>query len=366
MNYSAPLTAGWVAGGAFTTDPFVLIDVGASGGIENHWRLFEPDLHAFGFDPLVRECQRLNHKEKNDRVHYYDYFVGSESYSALFPLALANEPVEGWTPALYERSSAVAAQKIMAMSFEQRFNSEDPEVVYTEKRISLDRFCRQQAVGNIDFVKIDTDGHDYEVLLGAEEALRNGPTLGLFVECQLHGVTHLHSNVFANIDRFLRDLGFSLFDLEIYRYTRAALPGHFVYTIPAQTVEGQVLWGDALYFRDIAAPGYSNRWALDLSPAKLLKLACLFEIYGLPDCAADLLLSRQEELGALINVPKALDVLACEIEPAAMNYQTYKHRFETEPARFYPNQTAPTIGSTALLRGMRSLASRVKRRLLGG
>ena len=360
INYSAPLTLGWVADGVFKNDPFVLIDVGASGGIEGHWRLFEPDLHAFGFDPLVKECQRLNDSERNCHVRYYDYFVGTDDYASLHPPSLTGDPIDGWTPAIYARTSAIAAQRILGMSFERRFNSEDPEVVYTERRASLNAFCREHGVKNIDFVKIDTDGHDYEVLLGATEALRAGQALGLFIECQLHGIAHSDSNVFANIDRLMRELGFSLFDFEIYRYTRAALPGHFVYTIPAQTREGQVVWGDALYLRDAAAPGYSSRWPLHLSPRKLLKLACLFEIYGLPDCAADLLISRRAELADLVDVTKTLDILTREIEPSAISYQTHKRRFETAPTSFYPNPGA-TDGHLGITRTMRNLASRVRR-----
>ena len=149
INYSAPLTRSLVARGILSSFPFVLVDVGASGGIEQCWRVFQPDLKAFGFDPLVKEVERF----------------------------------------------------------------------MAEKQV-----------------------------------------LGLLVESQLHGIAHAHSNVFSNIDRLMREQGFSLFDFEIYRYTRATLPGHFVYDIPAQTHEGQVVWGDALYLRDVTAPGYEGRW----------------------------------------------------------------------------------------------------------
>ena len=66
--------------------------------------------------------------------------------------------------------------------------------------------------------------HDLEVLMGARGLLEAG-VLGLLVEVQLQGASHEYANTFANIDRYLRHLGFSLFDVELYRYSRSALPG---------------------------------------------------------------------------------------------------------------------------------------------
>ncbi len=43
----------------FAENPFVLIDVGCSGGIHEGWREFEPHLTAYGFEPSTTECSRL-------------------------------------------------------------------------------------------------------------------------------------------------------------------------------------------------------------------------------------------------------------------------------------------------------------------
>lgn len=82
----------------------------------------------------------------------------------------------------------------------------------------------------------------------------------------------------------------------MYRYTRGVLPGHFVYDIPAQTHEGQVLWADAVYLR-IWRRRDEERWAMRLSAEQTLKLICLFEIFGLPGCAGELVLMKKRELG---------------------------------------------------------------------
>jgi len=43
---------------------FTVVDVGCSGGIDTAWRVFGPKLTAFGFDPNLDECARLQTAEK--------------------------------------------------------------------------------------------------------------------------------------------------------------------------------------------------------------------------------------------------------------------------------------------------------------
>jgi FkbM family methyltransferase len=362
INYSAPFTRSVSARGVFASCPFVLADVGASGGIEDYWRVFQPHLKAFGFDPLLKEVERLNQIEQSEDVRYYPYFVGEPSYEQLFPPALSGDPVLGWSDEVYERTSAVRAQQILSMSFTQRFNNEDPEILITDKRTSLDNFFSRTPTDTVDFIKVDTDGHDYEVLLGARQTMAEKQVLGFLIECQLHGVAHQHSNVFSNIDRLMRQQGFSLFDFEIYRYTRAALPGHFVYDIPAQTHEGQVVWGDALYLRDVTARGYEDRWG-SLDNYKLLKLACIEEIFGLPDCAAEVLQMRRDVLEADVDIQASLNVLAHEMDPASTSFREHNQKFQSSPKAFYPAKASPS--AVRLQRpGLRGTLGRL-RRLLG-
>src|SRR5262245_28883468 len=62
--------------GLFEREPFVLIDVGASGGLHSVWREFGSQLVAFCFDPQRSECRKLQEREANPRVTYVPRFVG--------------------------------------------------------------------------------------------------------------------------------------------------------------------------------------------------------------------------------------------------------------------------------------------------
>jgi hypothetical protein len=332
---SAPLTRALVIRGAFAREPFVLADVGASGGIARHWRHLEPALKAYGFDPLVTECERLNALERNPAVRYYDRFVGFDGYASLFPTNATQDPRTGWSNQPFERTSAAWAQRLDAVPSAQVYNHGDPRIACTDKRTSLAAFFREAGEATVDFIKVDTDGQDYEVLCGAGELLEPAHALGVRVEAQFHGVAHPHANLFANIDRLLRERGFSLFDLTPYRYTRAALPGRFVVGYPSETLQGQLLAADALYLRDVAAPGYEARWG-SLSSVKLSKLLCLFELHRLPDCAAELLQAKQAALPANFDCRAALDMLARQAHPRLGSFAAVGERFARSRETFYP------------------------------
>jgi hypothetical protein len=130
----------------------------------------------------------------------------------------------------------------------------------TERCLTLDDWAAQNQ-RSVDFVKIDTDGHDIAVLLGAERLLSEGGVLGVRIEAQFHGPLHPFANTFHNIDGILRNHGFTLFDLNQRRYSRAALPDAFFASRPGRTRSGQLLWGDALYLRDLAPADYERMFA---------------------------------------------------------------------------------------------------------
>ena len=311
--------------GVFQNDPLCLVDVGASGGIATYWDIFQPYLTAFGFEPLLDECHRLN-SAKVGNVHYYPYFVGADNEEVVAKSGAA------YSGRLFSRTSAWKASQMKNINYIDQFFNQGNTASYTEQKISIDQFFDQNRVDTVDFIKIDTDGYDYEVLYGAQKTLCEKQVMGVTVESQFYGQSHPHSNIFRNIDRLLTDLGYRLFNLDVYRYTKADLPGEFFYSLPAQTKTGQALWGEALYFRDIVG----DRESAKLSPNKLLKLACLYELFDLPDCAAELLNNFRSDLAHLIDVDRCLDLLV-KSSGKKESYLEHIKKFEADFECFYPS-----------------------------
>jgi FkbM family methyltransferase len=327
VRWNPPMTKLLAGSRVMGDHPFCLVDVGASGGIDGYWESFGQNLRAFGFDGLVREVERLNAAAGGRNQWYFPYLVGDKSYQPPRD-ALDTQP--------FPLTSAARAAEIAHCNYARTFFDQTGSGETATEMIELDQFFLRDRPTDVDFIKIDTDGSDYQVLLGGRELLSASQVLGVGVEVQFHGLVDNESNTFRNIDRLLTAQGFALFDLEVYRYSRAALPRPFTYRIPAQTHGGQVLWGDALYLRDAGRKDYERDWAITLPPHKIVKLACIFELFGLEDCAAELLLKHRSEIGALIDVDRCLNVLTPPLNGRRVSYERYVQAFERDPSSFYP------------------------------
>jgi len=315
--------------------PFFLLDVGCSGGIGGRWRIFGDRLKAVGFDPLVTEVERLNAANVHPDVVYEAAFVGCNDYDQLFPPALRSDRVASQDNQPFPRVTAAAAQRRLPTSYiQETFNAGAP-IALANRFVTLDGYVSSEHHSQVDFVKIDTDGHDIEVVLGGEQIMAAGGVLGLMVEAQFQGATHEFANTFSNIDRILRRQGFTLFDLSTNRYSRTQLPAPFVSDLAAQTTSGQVLWGDAVYFRDLGSPDYERMWpGYVLTAERVMKLACLFELFKLPDCAAELLVNRGESIGEQQR-EELLDWLVSG-EPGS--YAAHVAAFDADFTSFYPSR----------------------------
>ena len=311
---------------SFAGDELVLVDIGASGGVDFYWDYFEPDFRGVGFDPLVAEVDRLNAENKHPGFGYEAAYVTCPEPRATQIHDVNADPIGSRSTEFWERSSSARAAELARVDYtREQFNS-GVEVRFTDRRVVVDEYAAAE-LGSVDFLKIDTDGADFEVLLGCERLL-DECVLGVAIEVRLQGAVSPHGNTFSNVDVFLRDHGFTLYDVECYRYSRAALPAPFVYDIPAQTTTGQVWWGDALYFRDLGDSTYGLKWSWKPTRVQLLKTMCLLELFGMPDCAAEIVHEYGDEVADGATRRVYLDALASSQARTDRAYDDVVREFE--------------------------------------
>lgn len=336
------LTRCLVERGQFQQSPLHLIDVGCGGGLPKIWDYFQTSLVALGVDPQVSECQRLQALETNPRVKYVPRFLRlPESH----PFRQERGDREPWTGNPWERTSSAHAAKILQAKTEAEKQFKvlnawhEQELVESAQACTLDELVAEQKMPDVDFIKIDVDGPDFEVLLSAENTLRNTPALGCVMEVNYSGTADPTDNTFHNIDRCMRSWGFDLFELSARRCTVAALPAPFRYDdAPHETEMGRVLQGDALYLRDPCGWDKVPAAVVELSPLKLLKLCCLYELFGAPDHAAELLQSRADEIEPVAETLPLLHLLANQVAPHLENYHEHVESFRSDPTSFYPSR----------------------------
>jgi hypothetical protein len=315
--------------GVFERHPFVLIDVGCAGGIAPRWRVFGPTLVAHGFDPDVAACEAAQAREPFSHVHYHARLVGLPDSHPF--VHRRRTDAERWPDT--NIWSRVTAGDVAARNLGQPTDARKAD---TATLIGVDEFVVEEGLQTVDFLKIDVDGPDPEILESARRTLVDGHLLGVGMEVNWFGSANPTAHTFHSTDRTLRELGFALFGLSVRRYSRSDLPAPFEENSYARTVFGQPYQGDAVYFRDLAAPHLVNL-ARAYPSEKLLKLACLYEVFGVPDCAAEVLnvfASRLETFGERTSL---LDALTPPLLGERLTYREYLEAFLREPQRFLPS-----------------------------
>jgi hypothetical protein len=323
----------------FASQPFTLLDVGCSGGISPFWRVFDPSLVALGIDPVLTECERLNAKETNSKVRYRPAFVGLPDQHPFVQKRGSNEP---WGGNPWNRLSAPFASDIIKSKIKKEdklavLNDwQGSELADTKSKIGVDDLVREEKLSDLDFIKVDVDGYDLDVILSAEHCTQDAPVLGYTLEVNFYGSTAETDHTFHNTDKLMRQWGFDLFNLSMRRYSAAALPAPFEWDGPAQTLFGRPYQGDAVYLRDpIAAGTRGGPRCPALTSQKLLKLACLFECFGLPDHAAELIQANAQTLVGVCDPRELLNILAHEVDPSVNNYSAYMEKFTADPTAYY-------------------------------
>jgi FkbM family methyltransferase len=112
---------------------------------------------------------------------------------------------------------------------------------------TADNFFRSQNLERIDFLKLDTQGTELEILKGAREYLRGGKVAVVKTEVSFLPV-YRNQCTFSDIDRFMKDHGFMFVDCAFYPDAVAALTSR--QSIPNVNLHEQTRFsagGDAFY-----------------------------------------------------------------------------------------------------------------------
>jgi Methyltransferase FkbM domain len=348
--------------GVFDKHPFVLIDVGCSGGIADAWRAFGPSLIALGYDPDIGACEAAQAREQFPNVRYEASYVGVPE-SHVFAQRRRAEAARWPDANIWGRVTAGYLAR------EQQERNDDGLEASTRVAspwdiVGVDEIVRREALPTVDFLKVDVDGPDLEVLESARELLGVGQVLGVAAEVNWFGSVNPTEPTFHNVDLFLRGRDYTLFGLTTRPYSRTDLPAPFTRELYAETSFGQPYQGDAIYVRDLAAPEHQD--LADAYPAeKLLKLACIYELIGLPDCAAEVLNRFQPRLAAFGDVEALLDALTPPLLGETLTYREYVRKFEEEPHLFLPSAQPRSQAAPASVRRnpIRRAARRLERAL---
>ena len=254
-----------------------VLDIGARNANPGRWQAFTKKLNYLGFEPDQEECLRLNDsvKRRNSiwKEQYFPFAIGKAEEKRDF--YITKEP---------ECSSLLEPSPETLDGFSVVTKLELKEKI-SVNTLNLSQWAEEFSIQSVDFIKLDVQGAEFEILNGAEKLLEK--VLCIEVEVEFLEV-YRKQPLFSDVDKWLRSKGFVLFDIKKIYGRRSILP---------EGIEsnGQLTWGDALYFRDInyLLSQISN---LECSVESLFKLAAIADLYGRPDYSM-YALDRAVEMG---------------------------------------------------------------------
>jgi FkbM family methyltransferase len=235
------------------------------------WNVFAPNLTIYGFDADADACEAAEADLESRGINWTEKHI---------PLALGK--CIG-TATLYVTkdpmcSSLYTPNEQFLSRFAGMSEVSNLDFAVEIETTTLDAFCQDEGIDTIDFLQIDVQGADLDVLKGASEIV-NRSVLGVQIEVEFSPL-YLNQPLFANVDTYLRNLGFNLIDLRVAYRHRSGSP------IVSPTRPGQLLWGDTFYLQD---PIGENCNPVFKEPDKMFKVACIADIMDFPDYALELL-----------------------------------------------------------------------------
>ena len=174
----------------------VVFDVGANKGDWCEMLLgVKPEVTIFAFEPVLCAFKTLRTRLNNANVKPYNIAVSSTDKEEIFYHYGKDKQVEEMS-SFYRRSMV-----------EKRLNiAPSPMSVQC---VSLDSFCSNHGIPKINFLKIDTEGSELDVLQGAKAMLRSGKIDVVQFE---YGGTFLDAGIsMSRIFEFLTGFGYRLF-----------------------------------------------------------------------------------------------------------------------------------------------------------
>jgi FkbM family methyltransferase len=369
----APFFTRWVVANEYLHEPFVVVDVGVQGGPHSRWKHLGRFVQIYGYDAISEVIEELN-KSKKDNERYRALALGNEDGQRQF-IVSANT----YGNSFYSSEADAGIQTGITLG---------ARIV---EILRLDTIFERGEVPTADYIKLDCEGFEPEVIRGARGYLARSNVLCVTTETNF-GISPVYPRTpFVEICEMLAEHRLLVFDLNAVRTARPSYVSargrqpwpepDIMQDIPRVDV-GQPATFDFVFCRNFVAEVYSPHHFVNLPGAwlspttdKLIKSMINFELHGLMDCAVEIAEHFRAMLSQRFDVDLAISHLTRPPVTPRNTFDLTESLRMIEALRVRLRDGHVTVASTtlplasvpgwALLREVRRRLSRRARMLLG-
>jgi len=313
-NHPNPSFTKWVVAEGLLQEPFVVIDVGCQGGEHSRWAHLGEYLDFHGFDPIPEAIETLRRENAGrPNRHFYDLALGNEDGRRLF-----NVQHDTFSSTFYsEPDTAVGRSGDVATG------SREVEIR------KLDTLYARHEIPRADHIKLDCEGFEPDILIGARQYLQASGVLSAAVETNFDISPIFPQTHFYAVQAELLAHRLLVAD---YSFDRAARPSYTAALAQNPWPEPEVHWQKPLF--EPGAPGTHNflfcrdfvaektsphhfppeSSGTPVTADRVIKTMMTFELHGLMDRAYDHAETFADLLQPRLDLEKAKKLL---LEPPA-------------------------------------------------
>ena len=181
-------------------ESLVIFDVGANKGQSiTFFRDIYPSANIYAFEPSNNVFEILKSNINDDNTHLFQIGMGSIAETKIFYEAILDETSTFILPNL-NSSYIKKKSRILLHRPETLFELRQSEVT------SIDLFVAEKFIKFIDILKIDVEGFELEVLIGATHALSHGKIH--VIQLERHS-NDMREDIYPAINELLTKYGYS-------------------------------------------------------------------------------------------------------------------------------------------------------------
>jgi FkbM family methyltransferase len=153
-----------------------------------NFNLFDPNPHI-KLNDFNYYCLGISNKSTKKNYYYNSFFPSSGS---------------GFNKITMNDFFWNLSRKIITFQIFKKFSK------FLVRTISLDDFCKKKKITTIELLKIDTEGHEFQVLLGGKKLLNKTK----IIQVEIMDKKKLFQKKFIKIDNFLKKYNFKLLKIK--------------------------------------------------------------------------------------------------------------------------------------------------------